>query len=209
MKRTIYSIRRHEEKDGDKLTPEGMANAIKTGAGIKEPLLDIFHSAGYNRSRQTAEGITIGKYGVIQPQMIHHSSLLNMLDPKFPEGITDRENILDYWLETSGVMLQAGANVVAHVARNIIAYDQDGLVENITHAPNVESALIYLLEKSIDIPVLRMKDIGGSFKPGEAFRIVLDHKKKSIPSARIEFRNISKEIKPYHIFDIARYTNEV
>jgi hypothetical protein len=193
MKRTIYSIRRHEDKDGDNLTPEGKDNAVRTGEGIQEVLLDVYHSKSYNRTRQTAEGITKGKFGTVAPKIIHASKLLDMLDPEFPEGIEDREELLDYWLKhangQSGKMYEAGANVIKHVLAVMPNYSTEGRVENITHAPNAESALINLLD-----PKMRMKDIGGTFKTGEGFRICLDRKEGKVYQVTIEYRDTTQPI---------------
>lgn len=69
MKRTIFYVGRHEEKDGDKLTPKGRERALGKGRAIDGELLEVYHSPK-NRARETAECHFEGRYGIVKPELI-------------------------------------------------------------------------------------------------------------------------------------------
>lgn len=186
LKRLRFIVRRHEIKDGDKLTPEGYEKATTIGDFHRlddDMLVALYHSP-LERARQTAEGILRGysrnytdNIDDLALKYIRSSELLKELDPPNPDDIKDRNGMFGYWFNNhwdtgSGQMMYSGRRVIDHLADIIYTHraEEDGaIIENITHAPNIESAVIQLAgcKPSLD-------DIGGCFNTGEAFTLNLD-----------------------------------
>ena len=190
MKRTIFSIRRHEEKDGDELTEQGKANAVEIGRNLRD--LQKVYCSPKNRAIETAAGIVEG-FGAERWEV---ALLLDELTPEMPEGIEDRDQIIDYWLENAylvdgqkGNLYIAGENVIRHLVWIHNAHSNGGIVEDITHAPNIESALITMVD-----PRMRMEDIGGSFDTGEHFTVSVDYERGDVAAVSVGYRNENKQI---------------
>lgn len=210
MNRVEFSIRRHEEKGSDGLlTEQGKQNAFKIGKGINGALLALYHSdrKQFYRTVQTAEEMCKGHEGRVVPELIHEATLLDMLDPPFPQGIEDRDEIFDYWLDGEylidgkpGPMYIAGANILKHLLGVIPRYSKsEGTIESITSAPNIESAIVMILD-----PGLRMKQIGGSVKTGENAVFTVDYslegptfdysEQRHVTAVNFRFRDFRREI---------------
>lgn len=187
LKRLRFIVRRHEIKDGDKLTPEGYEKATTIGDFHRlddDMLVALYHSP-LERARQTAEGILrgysrnyTGNIDELALQYLRSSELLKELDPPNPDNIKDRNSMFDYWFNShwdtgSGHMKYSGRRVIDHLADIIYTHraeDDGAIIENITHAPNIESAVIQLIgcKPGLD-------EIGGCLNTGEAFTLNVDY----------------------------------
>ena len=212
MKRKIYSIRRHEDKEGPNqlITARGRERIITRGEEVIGPLISITHSdpEEFYRSRQTALGWLIGHLGNVTPEqvgssylagnmepveayfknhpLLKKSDLLNVWDPAYyPEELTERDDIFDYWLshdyrvdDKPGVMLLNGANIIKLIVSGSLGISAEGVEGIVGHASNVDSCLIALLDNGApwNVPSMRMADIGGSIRAGEAYQLVVDYR---------------------------------
>lgn len=122
---------------------------------------------------------------------------------------TQAEEIIEYWFKNEyrladgspGKLYMAGATVLRHVQGRIIAgavNPKEGFIGNITHAPNIESALVTLVN-----PRMTLRDIGGRFKDGECFAITVDYKDiGGIISVEVGYRNNTPvKLPPSRIYD--------
>lgn len=207
--RTIISMRRHEKKDGDKLTQEGKERAILIGKSLDEEIIRIYHSPK-NRAKETGEGILLGRYGTVDYAKLVEASLLLEINPTEAtkediERYGGREGFLNYWMREhynpntrTGRMYDAGINGVTHLMQ-LIGTQQTGVVESITHTPNIETTLITLVD-----PRMNMTDIGGSFKEGENFTITVERTNNIINHININYRGQEKRVSTSRLYDLVQ-----
>jgi len=186
-KRLRFIVRRHEIKDGDRLTDEGYENAITIGdfQRMHDERITAFYHSPLERARQTAEGMLRGYLGEYDEPIDEQASAylkisdrLKELDPPNPDNIKDRNAMFDYWFRNhwdsgSAQMKYSGRKVIDHLADIIYTHraEEDGsIIENVTHAPNIESAVIQLIGCNPSL-----EEIGGCLNTGEAFSLNVDY----------------------------------
>jgi len=189
MSDIIFSVRRHEEKDGDALTNWGIQRAIYTGELLGQTIDPLLvNSCGYHskaqRTRQTLNLLFTGA-GLNEEYIqknISESPLLSLDTSSIPKEelnemvkLGDTELVNALLANYPEFMKRTGENVLQHIKNVYSKFKNENgptrgfYIENVTHCPAVESALIQLVDPSLrDI-----KYFGGAFNQGENFRIVL------------------------------------
>ncbi|MBD3313974.1 hypothetical protein GF345_06030 [Candidatus Woesearchaeota archaeon] len=197
MKRVTYSVRRHEEKGPDSLlTEQGRQRASQLGKRLRweHPSIEMYSSPA-ERAVQT------GKYilsGYKSDRDILPAHILRPLDPPEPEGLTDRDEIIQYWLDNEwknqdgnyGDMYTAGRNIIIHLASvmSIEGKEDNTRIEGISHAPLVEAGLVMLTGEG------DVRRLGGSFRPGESLDLIVDCDGDEIKSMKTVFRGAEQSV---------------
>ncbi len=197
ISRVTYSVRRHGKKGPDgNLTNEGVQASRKLGEKLREehPSIEVY-SSPVERAVQTGQNIIKG-YGY--DKRVLPAYALSPLDPPEPEGITDRDDIIQYWLDNEwkkrdgsrGDMYAAGRNIIVHLASVMNTDDvEDGArIEGISHAPLLEAGLA-MLTGNRDI-----RSMGGNFNPGEGLDLIVDHNIDDIKGMKMGFRGAEHSV---------------
>jgi len=193
-KRLILSTRRHEDKDGDKLTPKGQLGSLYLGTNLIIPVggISFYHSKA-KRAKETA--VYIAKGAKIKNPSTAYSKDLNsiaiskdyvnkafMVDGKMDLGVGIDYMINNEIPEGEETLQNAGARIQTHNLKLIrtLPYQtsDEKRIESISHAPVVDGGLINIL--NLNGPkVESVSQIGGGFGVGENFEIIADYNSKS------------------------------
>lgn len=212
MKITV-NVRRHakpkkDPKTGaslDELTEEGMQQAKEIGAGLYVPDGEIIgYYSPKHRAYQTLVGIMEGA-GVENPVMYEDKRLDTMqMSPEFKKGAflnpdgskRSYDAIVQYLIENTDPTGESFADTGKAILQHIIAVYNDLLnlkdgaeivVESTSHGPKVEAGLINLLGLA-GKNITKIEEIGGGFKPGEAFQVHIEYSKSGLFKATTEYR---------------------
>jgi len=217
MKQETISVRRHcdPKKDPntgaslDELTEEGIQQARQIGSTIVVPETGIigYHSPK-NRAYQTLVAIMNGA-GIVNPE-VHADARLDVLDMKgeyktqalmHPDGKKRSYNeLVQFCIDTPNPAESfeaVGQRIVKYINSVIEAnkIGKDAYVESVSHGPCVEAAFIELLKQKAGKKISQVSEIGGGFKPGEGFKVVIDYDLKSgLYQAKLESRGESFKI---------------
>lgn len=214
--RLTISVRRHcdPKKDPntgaslDELTEEGIQQARQIGSGIVVPKSGIigYHSPK-NRAYQTLVGIMQGA-GIAAPE-VNAEPRLDVLDMKgdyktralmHPDGKKRNYNeLVQFCMDTPNpaeTFEAAGQRIMEYIDSIILGNaGRDVYFESISHGPCVEAAIIGLLKQRADRKIGQVSEIGGGFKPGEGFKVVVEYDQKSeVYQAKLESRGESFKI---------------
>ena len=193
--RIIFSLRRHELRERDaegnklvNLTKDAYERCKYYGGLIDlEPYGDarlVAYHSNEPRAIQTVKGVLEGA-GITNPESVmNYAAALNEIDfslnPDYKKELksipeyNDRLNFLLQQPDKSGkteTIQEAGWRVIMHLEEVARSLRKQGghvwIVENATHGPLVEAALIHLIDPGIK----DIKYLHGGFREGESFRI--------------------------------------
>ncbi|MBU0535943.1 MAG: hypothetical protein KKE20_03190 [Nanoarchaeota archaeon] len=186
----IISIRRHCEKDGDKLTPDGIEHARVIGRTIEIPSLEMigYHSNA-NRTRETIKCIFegAGREPMIKPAEFGGKNILDSIVPHlkngWPSDLSYADAVKYCFDNESEAMRTIGGNLAKFICELVKVHDpNDNLrIEAISHGPNLECYIMHELGNAgIDLLM------GGLyFKEGQNFIYHPDERVIEIPHAQL------------------------
>ncbi|NQU97949.1 histidine phosphatase family protein [Candidatus Woesearchaeota archaeon] len=215
MDRTIVNVRRHSIPDKDpetgksldSLTEEGKQQARDLGASLYKTdsgiILVGYHSPK-ERAKETVEYIFDGA-GAKDAQVSIDDRLNMTISPEHikaalvtPEGEKRAySDVVQYLMDNAdptGKTFAEYGQVIVDQLRDVVndqnAIQQDKVyIEDISHGPLVEAALLTLLGTA-GKNVQDIRDIGGGFAPLEGFAVQVDYKESGIYAVELQCRDI-------------------